>query len=151
MRLRGSLGDRVMKVMTFDPGGHTGWSFWSDGELVDCGCEMDLTSVIKVMSHYLSSGEIVVCEDFIGKSNTNDEKLAIRRIGTIETMAAIMHCKLVMQVPAVRKGYLQFAKGFQLLQNIDPSTRRHAKDAIAHGIRYHCKEVNGWQKQYLTY
>ena len=140
-----------MKVMTFDPGSHTGWSFWDNGILTECGCAIELLELISKMSYFLSPGNIVVCEDFIGKSNTNDEKLAIRRIGTIETMAKIMHCKLVMQVPAVRKGYLQFAKGFQLLQNVDPSIRRHAKDAIAHGIRYHCKEVEGWQKQYLTY
>lgn len=138
-------------VVTFDPGKNTGWSKWVDGVLVTCGCCTNLYDLVTQLAKFRGA-DLFIVEAFIGRAFTEDEKTAIRRIGVIEGFAKYESIEYREQAPNVRKGYVNFVSLFSTQwEKVSSETRRHAKDAIAHGIRYHAKEVPGWQQQYLTY
>lgn len=138
-----------MNVLTLDPGQTTGWSFWAQGKLVRWGiCEnlYQLMGLLNDCSHV----DVIVVENFVSRATMAEEKLTVRRIGAIEGFACINDIPLWLQDPNVRKAYIQFIP--ELVTKMGYVTRNiriHSRDAIAHGIRYHCKEVPGWQSQYL--
>ena len=137
-----------MRMISIDPGPHTGIARWG-GEAQYNGLVLTNAAVFYNTEHTpgvihfalteeLQDIDLVVCEDFIGNMHTKDEKSTIELIGFIKGWCWYRGIRLVMQAPAVRKGYIEFAK--QLPVNVPTDIKKHSIDAIAHGLRYLHKE-----------
>ena len=139
-----------MKFLAIDPGPHTGMSLWQDTTMVNAFVPSKLSGpggIIHMLTRFIHPGQIdfVVCEEFIGSSNTNAEKATIEIIGFIKGWCINMDIPCKMQVPAVRKGYVQFAKNYPAGTNYIPADiRKHALDSMAHGLRYLHKDAKIW-------
>jgi hypothetical protein len=125
-----------INVLTFDPGKNTGWSWWKDGTLHNVGVAADLDQVVYIMNALGPTCTHVVYEGFArANAAAHDQIMTMEMCGAIMGLARHHDCELVKQYPAVRRGYLQFAKAMG--KGIPSDVRRHAVDAIAHGLKFH--------------
>jgi hypothetical protein len=129
-----------MKVITFDPGKYTGWSVWINGRLYMCGVSHSMLEVAEVLREN-TNADVCVYEGFArANAAARDQIDAMEMCGAIQGIALYAGIPRVeKQYPAVRKGYIQFAKNLPALRNVPSDVRRHAVDAIAHGLRFHDK------------
>jgi hypothetical protein len=145
-------GEHTMLLKCFDPGLTTGYATFQ---------------VVNASIVLLNAG--LCTDEFVYKNSFDDEciidtivverfvnpfaTLTKEALATIELVGALKAkyhwvSEIAMQTQAQKKGYLQFAKNM-LSENTsfewndikkDNSQKRHAIDAIAHGIRY-CNKI----------
>jgi len=142
-----------MNFVVIDPGKHTGITTWEDTQLVSAMVPMTFGGVggiVHMLTRQLHHIDFAICEEFVGFSNTRDEKGAIEIIGFIKGWCEYQGIPLKMQAPAVRKGYVPFAKAYPGVEHIPADIRIHAYDSIAHALRYLHKEVKLWSPPNAT-
>jgi hypothetical protein len=123
-------------VIALDPGLSTGWSWWKHGKLINVGVAQSLEEVIQLFEILGPACTHVVYEGFTWNNVSSKEQVqTIEMCGSIETLSRLFNCEPVKQYPAVRRGYLQFAK--KVTTNIPTDIKRHAIDSIAHAYKFY--------------
>jgi len=131
-----------MRLLVFDPGETTGWSFLADGKII--GGSFSLWSEVKPLIT-IHRPTVVLFESFNLRAGAARHLIGssfptIQVIGVIQYVADEAGITCVSKGPAYRSGiYLKGIKGFD----------RHARDATKHGLRYLAKA--GYYKEYRHY
>lgn len=134
---------KVGRVLTLDPGETTGWSFWSFGELRECGewitpSPLEMADVLRNQLH--GSFNTVVYEEYRIRGNkfkehVGSEVITIQNIGVIRVFADQWKARTFRQTAGMAKSFATDAKlrRWGLYQ----TGWRHANDAIRHGVYWH--------------
>jgi hypothetical protein len=121
------------RVLVFDPGETTGWSFLFDG-YIEGGSFKLWYSAEELIDTYMPS--VILYESFNLCAGTahrliGNQFLAVQVIGVIRYLADKRNILCTSQPPNMRMGItLVRMQGFD----------KHAKDAVRHGIRYLLKQ-----------
>jgi hypothetical protein len=141
-------------LFSFDPGPHLGMAIFADGHLrgsttITADGEMsELMQLAKVykyldeLPHREPEGNIIVVEDFrsqIGLSK--DGYFTVQLVGFIAGLARVKGHDLYLQLPAVRRPFLDAATARVLRTITDEKVvpSRHERDAIAQGLAWYAK------------
>lgn len=130
-------------VLCLDPGETTGWALFEHGLLVRSGQEGTGTHPA-FMADFLYDFEpeptVIVYEEYRirgnkAKQHIGSEVFTIQHIGVIRAVADDLGVKLVKQTAGMAK---TFATDVKLRRwGLYQTNRRHANDAIRHGVYYH--------------
>ena len=130
-----------MKLLAFDPGKTTGWSYWENRNLVEVGAVMNYQDLLICFGMH-QGVDVVVFEGFArANASTGDQLQAIEMCGAIQVLAVAAKAQVKKQFPANRKGYIPFAKELVAGMDIPKEIKPHALDATAHAVCYLHKEV----------
>lgn len=125
-----------LSVLGLDPGNTTGWSFWEDGQLIQCG-EVKLhhtANIVDLLYSFTQIDQFVVEEYRIypnrAKQHIGHDLFTPRIIGAIEAYAYMKNIPLKFQPASLGKSHFtdQRLKALGLFQK----GYRHANDAIRH-------------------
>jgi hypothetical protein len=136
-------------LVTFDPGITTGYSRFlisNKVELIDFGV-FSIDSYLYFLRHFpLGENDLVVIERFTNPfmKLTKDVVATIELVGILKYWTFLKSKKEpVLQTSSQKKGYMQFAKLWMENFRIPLGhSKRHAADAIAHGILYATKNID---------
>ena len=119
----------MMRLLVFDPGETTGWSFLADGKII--GGSFPLWEEVPelIVKHHPT---VVLFEAFNLRANAAQRLIGsafptIQVIGVIKYLTHEFGATLRYQSPSMRMGiYLRRLPGMD----------KHARDAAKHGVRY---------------
>lgn len=135
-----------MRILSFDPGGTTGYVIVADGQLKEAGHLATLSDLVYVC--FSVEADQIVFEGFArGNSAVDDQLETIELCGAIRACADILRLPCRKQFPAVRTGYVPLAKAWLTSQHKEQDVH-HAIDALAHAMYFMDKEGIAWPKQY---
>lgn len=141
------------RLITFDPGETTGYSSWTNSELVEAGqlATHTVKEAVPFLEQWIdhqidyrlgSDHKLVVMEEYrVYAWKTDDHAQSTmhtsRLIGAMESMCIRRGIPYVMQGAGMAKPYATDVK--LKAWNFWQRGERHARDAIRHGVYYLCK------------
>lgn len=119
-------------IISFDPGGTTGYSVWDDSkgkwELLEAGTITEHKGAEQlIVKHRVS---VVVCEKVFVKS-ASFNPIGLKVGGIIEYVCDMRKIKFVWQIPSAMTGPKRFLR--KLLKQF---STEHERDAICHAVAY---------------
>jgi hypothetical protein len=138
---RTQLGYQIpRKLVSLDPGGTTGWAYFSQGTLKHCGQFPGTPQNIEALLIHFKPN-IVVSEKYIIyshklKEHAQSDVPTLRLIGALEYICHRLSLPLIQQTAQIGKGFCtdDKLKAWSVLQAT--TQKRHANDAIRHGLYY---------------
>jgi len=140
----------MTKLLVLDPGVSTGIArfekikyeqqiYW----VLKCIGTKDLESMYDGLVR-LRDCDLVVLESFSNPFTTltKEATATLELIGAIKYACKLKQIELVSQPTSIKQGYLLYAKQLQAiipLVELTGTRSKHSSDAIAHGLRYLCK------------
>ncbi len=129
--------------LCYDPGHTTGWAYFNEGELIDCGQlnTSELETSLRALQLKFTEFQVdtLVIEDYrVYKWKTDDHAWSslytTQLIGMMETLCIMHNIPLVKQPAHIAKSFATD----KLLKDWGywMSGARHARDAIRHGCYY---------------
>lgn len=133
--------------MTFDPGNTTGFIEYSNiTHVAEIDCFYKYDGIYKKLNSVIDEERLVIIENVHGILKTREQIQMSKKVGFIEGVCEYLNISYILQVPQVRKGYLELAKKI-LKKNVN-RFERHNVDAFAHMLRY--LDKNHFLKEFLS-
>lgn len=130
------------KVVAYDPGHHSGFAVFVDGELVETalfyGLDMptEWETLLWAIDRHKDAG-VMVIEDYVGAGpRTRTNVPVIKLIGALTALARDRGITPVVQGPNRRVPFVKQAKELSLALKSNSYKSRHVHDAAAHGLAY---------------
>lgn len=123
-----------MTIISLDPGGTTGVCLYVEGKLTvdQLGPEKHHEGLWETLTAH--NPDIVVCEDFLYRQQSKANLVSVEYIGITRLWCSVNGARLVMQTPAIGKGFWVDVK----IKTVGEWQKGapHSMDALRHMLQF---------------